>query len=88
MLEDSLIGRYVELDPRRPWSGEARLRDSGVPVWALVGHWLNATKGDAEAVAHDYDLPLDAVIAALAFYRRHKPLIDARLAENSATSVA
>jgi len=88
MPDDELIARYIELDPRHRWPGGARLRDSGVHVWALVGHWRYATDGNAAAVAHDYDLPEEAVRAALAYYERHKGAIDARLDENAPVAVA
>lgn len=63
--------------------GEARLREYGVHVWALAGY-LQAVKGNIEEVAHDYDLPLVAVEAALAYYQQHKTAIDARIAANLA----
>jgi uncharacterized protein (DUF433 family) len=88
MHDDELIARHIELDSFRPWPGDARLRGSGVHVWALVGYYLNAVDEDATRVAHDYDVPLKEVEAALAYYRRHKCEIDARLAQNAPPSVA
>lgn len=58
-------------------------RPSGVEVWALVAQ-LPAFEGDAARLASAYGLPLNAVKAALAFYRRHKELIDAQIALNAA----
>jgi uncharacterized protein (DUF433 family) len=78
MTADMLIRQYIEADPARPGKAEARLVDSCVPVWALIGHY----QGDAERVARDYGVPLDAVKAALAFYHRHREIIDDRLAAN------
>jgi uncharacterized protein (DUF433 family) len=76
--ERALIERHIALervgDPAR-----ATLRESGVPVWALVGHWRTAGK-DAAGVARAYEVPHEAVEAALAYYRRHKAEIDGRLA--------
>lgn len=63
--------------------GEARLRLSGTHVWAIVGYW-RAVGGDAARVAHAYSVPTEAIDAALAYYKRHKPVIDARLAANVA----
>ncbi len=83
MKDEALISQYVEMEPRRPSPAEARLRDSGVPIWAVVGHYL-AVDRDLYAVAHDYDISFDEVAAAVAYYRRHRQVIDARLAENSA----
>lgn len=45
---------------------------------------LRAVQGDVAQVAVDYALPRAAVDASLAYYRRHKPLIDARIAANVA----
>jgi uncharacterized protein (DUF433 family) len=83
--EERLIERYIDPSWDRYPGGraDARLRDSGVPVWALVGH-LRAVNDDVARVVADYDLPREAVDAALAYYRRHRDLIDARLILNTA----
>jgi uncharacterized protein (DUF433 family) len=81
MRDDELIARYVEENPWYPGPADARLIDSGVPVWALVGQYL-AGAGDSTQLAADYAIPCDAVEAALAYYRRHQAVIDARLALN------
>jgi len=79
--DDALIERHVELDPTRPYAAEARLVDSGVSVWAIIGH-LPSVDGDIDRAAEDYDLESDAVRAALAYYRLHQTQIDARLVAN------
>ena len=76
-----LIHRWIELDPNRPGRSEARVKDHGVAVWALVGHW-QATGRCAEETARSYDLPLEAVKAALASYWQNLALIEARLEAN------
>jgi uncharacterized protein (DUF433 family) len=38
---------------------------------------------DVAQVAADYALPSEAVEAAMAYYRRHKDLIDARIVANA-----
>lgn len=81
--EQGLIARWIEQNPHRPGVGEARVIGYCVPVWALVGYRL-MVDGDAERVADDYDLPQEAVTAALAYYRRHRAVIDARIAANAA----
>src|SRR5712692_3223943 len=65
MLEEELLKREIEIDPLRPGPANVRLRRSGVHVWALIGHYLNAAEGDKEALARDYDLFPDEVEAAL-----------------------
>ncbi len=81
--EQELIARHIEPDSCRSAPHEARLVEHGVSVWALVAY-LDVVNGDVRQVAEDYDVPLEAVQAALAYYHRHKDLIDARIAINAA----
>jgi len=78
LTDDKLIERYIEFIPARPGWHRASLRDFGVEVWALVAYYQGAD-GDIELIAHDYDIPVDAVRAALAYYARERDLIDAWL---------
>lgn len=78
-----LIPRYVAENPGRPGPAYARLVDSGVEIWALIAY-LQAADGDIARVVADYDLPREAVEAALAYYRLHKKQLDARIVLNSA----
>ena len=73
-----------EPDPARPGFGEYRLKDRGVPIWAIIGS-LTEDADNIDEVAEAYALPREAVEAALAFYRRHHAAIDARLAQNVAS---
>jgi uncharacterized protein (DUF433 family) len=81
MDKDKLIGQYIEANPHRPGLDEARLKEYGVAVWALIGH-LPAVGGDIAQVAYNYHVPLEAIEAALAYYERHREIIDARIAAN------
>jgi uncharacterized protein (DUF433 family) len=81
--EDTLIEQHIDANPRGLGPAEARLLEYGTSVWALVAY-LEACGGDVEAVATDYEVPMEAVEAALAYYRRNKAIIDARLTLNSA----
>ena len=54
---------------------------SGVKVWAIIGH-LRSVDGDVGRVAKGYDVPEDAVRAAMAYYQQHRTLIDNRLEAN------
>ena len=83
MSDEELITRYIELDPHRPELARARLKEYAVPVWALIGY-LRTPGADLERVAADYEVPLAAVQAALAYYRRHPAPIDAWIAANNA----
>lgn len=77
MGQIDLIDKYIEPNPNRPGPADARLRDVAVPVWALIGY-LEAYHGDLASVAAAFDIPLDAVRAAVAYYHRHRTVIDAR----------
>jgi uncharacterized protein (DUF433 family) len=76
------IARYVEQDSRDPSPATARVPEPGVEVWALIAQ-LPAMGGDVARLAAAYGLPREAVDAALAYYRRHKELIDAGIALNA-----
>lgn len=78
---DELIARHVRQNPWRPGIADAVVSDEGVPVWALVGAVLRA--GEAPAVvAEGYAISPEAMRAALVYYQRHRPVIDARIAAN------
>ena len=82
--EQDLIARYIDPEWDRYPSGRADARTwEGVPIWALIAH-LRATGDDPDQLARDYHLPREVVDAALAFYRRNKKSIDARILLNSA----
>jgi len=77
-----LISRYIEPNPHHPGPADVRLKESCVPVWAIIGHY-QATGRDPEYVAASYEIPLEAVEAALAYYRQYQAVIEARLAANA-----
>ncbi len=83
MENQDLVQRYVEKNPHRPGTANARIVGYGVPVWALIAQ-LDAVGGSVDRVAEGYAVPREAVLAALAYYRRHKSTIDARIAANAA----
>ena len=83
--EQQLIERWIEPHPWKRGVEEARLIDSKVSVWALIGY-LRMVDGDVACTAEGYKVPQEAVEAALAYYRRHKALIDGRLAANASQS--
>ena len=85
--EQQLIERWIELNPARPGPHEARLKEHGVPVWVLVGYWQGSAH-DADTVARAYEVPVEAIAAALAYYQQHQALIDARIALNAAAFTA
>jgi uncharacterized protein (DUF433 family) len=87
MSNNDWITEYIELNPHRPGPDEALIKEYGVPVWAIIGY-LPAVGDSASRVAADYDLPLAAVEAAIAYYHQHRSIIDARIAANSAETRA
>ncbi len=77
---DERVRRCLEPDPSHLGPAEVRLKGYGVSAWAIIGYW-KAT-GDIAEVAAGYDVPVEAVEAALAYYDRHRDIIDARLDAN------
>jgi uncharacterized protein (DUF433 family) len=82
MDDATLIERYIDPSTYEFGKADARLRDHGVSVWALIGYWM-AVNGDIHQVAADYEIPLEAARAAFAYYKQHKHVIDARLTLNA-----
>jgi uncharacterized protein (DUF433 family) len=78
----SPIEHWIEPNPYYPGPQEARLVEYGVSVWVLIAY-LRAVGDDVARVADDYALPLEAVEAAIAYYREHQSLIDAQIAMNA-----
>jgi uncharacterized protein (DUF433 family) len=79
--DQTLIERWIERNRYKPGIEEAQVVRFEVPVYALIGY-LEAAGGDADRVARDYDVPREAVDAAIAYYRRHTAAIDARITAN------
>lgn len=82
-VQDDLIERWIAANPHHPGSDEAWLPAYGISVWALVGYW-QMVDGDIGQVAADYEIPREAVEAALAYYETHREVIQARLDANAA----
>jgi hypothetical protein len=73
-----LIATYIHQDPSHPgrheaWTGSD---SSGAQVWHLIPQLRNA--GLAK-VARDWCLSEETVLAAIAYYRHHRALFDAKL---------
>ncbi len=78
---DQLVATYIAQDSQHPGIYNALVQPGGVPVWALAAH-LRALDEDVAQVAAEYQLPHEAVEAALAYYHQHRDAIDARIAAN------
>jgi len=72
--QDELIERWIVFESPT----NAYLRDYGVDVWAIIGA-AGGSEDFMGQVAESYDVPMDAVRAAFAYYRRHPLQIDAKL---------
>lgn len=73
-----LIARYIVPDPHHPGIAQYQLRESAISVWALVAYY-ETVGHDLNLVAGDYDVPVEQVRAALAFYTEHADAIDTYL---------
>ena len=81
--EEQLIEKFIGLD-NELYGGRADARlKSGPSIWAIVSY-LDIYKGDLEEIAGHFDISQDEIDAALAFYRRNKKYIDARIIVNEA----
>jgi hypothetical protein len=80
----ALIDHHIVPGPGDRGAHDARLGESGTPVWALVGAFFSHALADPGRVAAAYEVSEEAVRAALLFYRRHQAAIDGWLALNDA----
>ena len=74
-----LIGKYIDTSHGIL---KARVVPEEIHVWAIIGY-LQAIDWNEAKTANDYDLPLEAVQAAVAFYKKHSAAIDAYLEMNA-----
>lgn len=82
MTDDDLIARHIRRDdsrPRRP--DEARLARHGASMWVLCGLML---AHGVDEMTTAYRLTPEQAAAVVAFYARHRAVIDARLTLNAA----
>ncbi|HEY7033218.1 MAG TPA: hypothetical protein VH482_17900 [Thermomicrobiales bacterium] len=76
--QDALIARYIEPDSDFSTPVRAWMADSSFHVKTVIRE-LQLQDWDVEAVAAAFQLPVEAVRAATAYYERHKDLFDARI---------
>jgi uncharacterized protein (DUF433 family) len=83
--QQRLIEKHIDLNYDRYPHGraDAWLKRSGVSIWAIVAY-LNIYDGDVGEVARIYDLSPEEMDAALAYYRRNRKYVDARVLLNEA----
>lgn len=80
---DDLIARWIALSRQKPGIANAGILGSRLGVWVLVGQ-LQLDNWNVADVAKNYELPTEAVEAAIAYYHQHEAEIDARIARNRA----
>jgi hypothetical protein len=76
--EQELIDRLIEQHNRKRGYAESIMVENGASVWVRIHDWLSV--GDLARVKKNWDLTDEALIAEIAYYRRHKQVIDARIA--------
>jgi hypothetical protein len=81
MTPDELIEKWLEPDPNRPRPGDYRVKEYGTHVWALIG-LLSGNDWDVEETARDYEMPVEAVEAAVAFYHKYPAAINVRIEDH------
>lgn len=81
----TLMRTWLQDHPHRPAPYEVIVGPHSVPVYALIGY-LEVAKGDLCKVAEAYDVPLDAVKAAVVYYSRYPEIITARVDANNGVS--
>ena len=74
----AMIDQYVEQSPHELGRESARLKEHGVSVVAIVTALLYHG-GHLYGVAEEYELPEEAIRAAIWYYANNKQVIDARL---------
>jgi len=77
-VDTERLAAMVEQDPRQPGRHNARLKDYGTHVWAIIAY-LQGTDWDIAKVARDHEVSEDAVRAAIQYYEQNRELIDAEL---------
>ncbi len=90
--DEARLLAMVEMDPVRPGLERGKLIDYGIPVWGIIAHLQALTGADIEddidavaiaQAAEDYRIPEEAVMAAIAYYHKHRALIDGLHARNA-----
>jgi uncharacterized protein (DUF433 family) len=80
-MQPESLSHQIALDPDDPQPAEARTREKWIHVWAIIG-FLQGNNWDLGKAAAGYQIPRDAVQAAVEYYRAHQAEIDARLEAN------
>lgn len=77
LQEQRLIDRWIEAHNQKPGYAESVVVDNGTSVWVVIHDWLS--DGDLARVRDNWSLTQEALDAVIAYYQRHKQVIDARI---------
>ena len=75
--EQELIERWIVPHRGKRGHAESVILNNGTSVWVIIYQWLY--DGNIERVKSSYELSEEAFDAAIAYYRQHKHVIDARI---------
>jgi hypothetical protein len=75
-VDDAIVDAMIEQDPNKPGRHNARYKEYGTHVSTILGV-LQRTHGDIAETAREWQMPEEAVWAAIRYYERHKELFDA-----------
>jgi len=81
--EERAIARWIEPNPHKPGPAEAWVLPYCVSEWVIIRQ-LQIENDDVAEVAEFFEIPVEAVEAAVAYYHRHQAPIDERIARNRA----
>ena len=76
LIDDAVLAEMIEQDPDKPGRHNARFKEYGTHLWAVLGG-LRRTGGNVAVVAQEWRIPEEAVRAAIRYYERHRELFDA-----------
>lgn len=80
--DDELIARYLEPNPYKPGKANYRLVESGMAMWAFA-NVLEAENGNLAYIADGWEISPAQIDAAIAFYERHREVVDDQRIANS-----
>lgn len=80
---DMLIAAHIEPHPAKSGINNYRLKEEegGYPVWAIIGDLAPGLLNEKQVI-REFHISREAFDAVLAFYARHKEVIDARVIAN------
>jgi uncharacterized protein (DUF433 family) len=77
-VDDADLDALVVQDPHQSGRDNARLRDHGTHVWAIIDY-LQGRNWDIETTKSDWELSDADIRAAIRYYEKHRDLIEARI---------